>query len=439
MDLSLYPRSGRCIYVSGPPGTGKSALVSEICHGLKSLDSTKTAYINCMSIKTSGDIYRKIATEILDGGVFRDTDIVPILQNTFLKKKEPDTFTYIVTLDELDHLLTLDLEALYALFEWSLHQSSRLIVIGIANALDLTDRFLPRLKARNLKPHLLPFLPYTAPQIASIITTKLRSLVTHNSADQPDFVPFVHPAAIQLCSKKVASQTGDLRKAFDIIRRTIDMVETETKVEYEAKVDTQLLRNSPCKSPLTENPNLASPPTRRLTSSTRSLEDLTPMTAPRATIAHISRASAAALNHGTSQRLQTLNLQQKAALCALISHQKTSRRARSSIFSTPSKRLHIAPTMKALHDTYTSLCKREYALHPLTTTEFADVVSGLETLGLVGEEAGVRGIAKAPTPSKKGRTEDRRILSFVSENEVQVCLESAGGNILRGLLVDEDD
>ena len=439
LDSSRFSRPGRCIYVSGPPGTGKSALVSEICQGLKRTKGVKTAYINCMSIKTSGDIYSKLATEILDGGVFMDTDAVSVLRSTFLPKQKSGTFTYIVTLDEIDHLLTLDLEALYALFEWSLHQSSKLIVIGIANALDLTDRFLPRLKARNLKPQLLPFLPYTAPQIASIITTKLQSLISYNSTEQSDYIPFVQPAAIQLCSKKVASQTGDLRKAFDIIRRTIDLVETEIKAKDEVSVASQLLPTSPSKSPLAENPNLASPASKRLEISAHSLEGLTPLTAPRATIAHVSRASAAALNNGTFQRIGTLNLQQKAALCALISHQKASRRAKSLILLTPSTKLNNVPTVKALHETYTNLCKRENALHPLTAIEFADIISSLEALGLVGEESGGKGFARPRTPSKKGRPEDRRFMSLVDEKEVQVFFDGVGGNILRGLSLDEGD
>ncbi|KAG8427180.1 AAA ATPase [Metarhizium acridum] len=106
--------------------------------------------------------------------------------------------------------MTMGLESLYRVFEWSLQKSSRLALIGIANALDLTDRFLPRLKSKNLKPDLLPFLPYTAAQVKNIITTRLKSLMPE--AGKEGYVPFIHPAAIELCSRKVASQTGDLRR-----------------------------------------------------------------------------------------------------------------------------------------------------------------------------------------------------------------------------------
>ena len=434
IETGIASKAGRCIYVSGPPGTGKSALVSEICRGIQGTEGVRTAYLNCMSAKSSKELYAKLMEELVGVDYEPWEDEIAHLRAVLLPRKKSSNHIYVVTLDEIDHLLTLDLEILYTLFELSLHQLSRLIIIGIANALDLTDRFLPRLKARNLKPQLLPFLPYTAPQIATVITTKLKSLTTTDDTQHSDFVPFLHPAAIQLCSKKVASQTGDLRKAFDIVRRTVDLIEAETEQKHQSNLS---ILTSPSKRPLGENPNLSSPTCPGLSKKT-SIAILTPLTAPRATIAHVSRVSAAALSNGTTQRLQTLNLQQKAALCALLSHQKTSRKAPSSIFSTPSK-VSPSPTVRMLYQTYCSLCRRDNALHPLTSTEFADVVSGLETLGLVGEEKIGRGFGMM-TPSKRGRGvgDEKRVVSFVDVGEVNGCLDGVGGGILRSLLASDE-
>ena len=438
IEEGIRSKKGRCIYVSGPPGTGKSALVSEVCQDISSAERVRTAYINCMSAKCSKDVYGKLLEGLVGNNVETEQDDVARLRALFIPKKKSPNFLYVVTLDEIDYLLALDLEILYTLFEWSLHRSSRLIVLGIANALDLTDRFLPRLKARNLKPRLLPFLPYTAPEIASVITTKFKSLSSTDSGIPAEYVPFLHPAAIQLCSKKVASQTGDLRKAFDIVRRTIDVIEAETKQKYRSDIAFQSMPTTAGRIPLSENPNLCSPQQAALTLEA-SLAKLTALTAPRATIAHVSRVSAAALSNGTSQRLQTLNLQQKAALCTLV-YQKTSRVDTSSIFATPSKS-YAAPTVRTLYETYCTLCKRENALHPLTHTEFVDIVSGLEALGLVGEQRSGRGFgALLGTLCKKGRgiAEDRRIVCFVDANEMKDCLEGVGRGILLGLLGCDD-
>ncbi len=456
--------SGGCMYVSGPPGTGKSALVSEVCGDVMEVEWVKKAYINCMSVKSSKDIFEKLLEGLCDDLEDLEGNEIEVLRKMFFPRKGAGRNVYVVTLDEIDHLLTLDLEILYTLFEWSLQRSSRLILIGIANALDLTDRFLPRLKARNLKPQLLPFLPYTAPQINSVITTRLRSMLSADTPAAPDYVPFIHPAAIQLCSKKVASQTGDLRKAFDIIRRALDLVESETKKNHQDALTEQLLQHSPSKPALVENMNLSSPPTvssNRIPNPTStlasSLASLTASTAPRVTIAHMARISSSTFGHGTSARLQTLNLQQKAALCALCALEKKKRASSSrsqSIFATPSKSAGkgaaaAAPTVRILFDTYCALCKRDDVLHPLTGTEFRDVLGSLETLGLVEGVEGRQGsfVVGAGTPSRRGRGggmgmgmgggmgDERRVASCVSEKELECVLETgAGAGILRALL-----
>ena len=435
IEEGIKSKFGRCMYVSGPPGTGKSALVSEVCQDIQGTEGVKTAYINCMSAKCSNDICGKLIREFGDDNGEADCNGMRYLQDMLLPRRKTSNQVYIVTLDEIDYLLTLDLEVLYTFFQWSLHRSSRLILIGIANALDLTDRFLPRLKARNLKPQLLPFLPYTAPQITSVITTKLSSLSLPDSTMSVEHLPFLHPAAVQLCSKKAAAQSGDLRKAFDIVRRTIELIETETKQKYQSELATKATQSSPSKTPLGENPNLSSPKRTPLTLAA-SLATLTPLTAPRATIAHVSRVSAAALSNGISQRLQKLNLQQKAALCTLVYHQRASRKKADSIVATPSQSSH-SPSIRKLYETYCTLCKREDALHPLSNTEFADILGGLETLGLVGQMNRGRGLGrKEGGMFRKGKHTggEKIFVSFVDEGEIENSLEGESGGILRGLL-----
>ena len=43
-------------------------------------------------------------------------------------------------------------QVLYQLFDWAAAPTSRLVLVGIANALDLTERFLPKLAARGASP-----------------------------------------------------------------------------------------------------------------------------------------------------------------------------------------------------------------------------------------------------------------------------------------------
>lgn len=46
-------------------------------------------------------------------------------------------------MDEVDQLLNKEASILYNLFDWPSLQNSRFVLIGIANALDLVQRFLP--------------------------------------------------------------------------------------------------------------------------------------------------------------------------------------------------------------------------------------------------------------------------------------------------------
>ncbi|KIN04070.1 hypothetical protein OIDMADRAFT_194253 [Oidiodendron maius Zn] len=442
--------SGGCTYVSGPPGTGKSAMVREITDNFETSPALMKCYINCMSIKTSRDLCGKLLEIMFEELDILEGDEVKTLQSIFLPKMKSST-VYIITLDEIDHILTLDLEILYKLFEWSLQKSSCLILVGIANALDLTDRFLPRLKARNLKPQLLPFLPYTASQIITVITGRLKSLVPADSPN-PAYVPFLHPAAIELCSRKVSSQTGDLRKAFDICRRAIDLVEIETKRKHEQMFNEQMLQESPSKRPLEENINLSSPISRgnkmRNTYLAQSLATLTVETAPRASIGHVNKITSATFGNGSSQRLKTLNLQQKAALCALVAMEKRKREAVANVMATPSKSRSAAPTVKALYDVYCILCTRDSILHPLTSTEFRDVIGSLETLSLISAVDGKNGsFVGLHTPSKRGRKpgfgsgagvgDEKRVGSCVGEKEIAQAVEGLGAGILKSILSGE--
>ncbi|KAI9833130.1 MAG: AAA ATPase [Phylliscum demangeonii] len=477
----MAARTGGCLYVSGPPGTGKSALVNEVCRELAERQTAAVAHINCMSLRTTKDLLAKLVDELSGHRATTTTTAAPavddtdhdkdadadeddetaVLQKMFVTRQQAQP-VYLVTLDEIDHLLQLDLEIVYTLFGWSLQKRSRLVLIGIANALDFTDRFLPRLKARQLKPQLLPFLPYAAPQITSVIASRLRSLLPPDTSAAPDFLPILHPAAAQLCARKVAGQTGDLRKAFDICRRAIELVEGETTQKLAARPAHEPLSppTSPSRGgwPLKDNINLSSSSPMRTPMKTgaaakpssrpEALQRLTAETAPRATIAHVARVTSTAFGHGTSQRLQTLNLQQKAVLCALVGVEKQ-KRALASVLATPSKTDRAAPTVRALYQMYSARCRRDGMLHPLTSTEFRDVVASLETLSLVCAVDGTHG-SLAPigsTPRKRGRgaagfgplsADDRRVGSCVGEKELEAAVEGVAGGILRALLHDVD-
>merc|ERR1712232_641029 len=117
--------------------------------------------------------------------------------------------------DEIDRLRTTDNHVLYSLFELSAIPNSPLILLTIANALDMTDRILPRLLNSHCEPTTLHFVPYTTSQIASIIKTRLQDL--------SDIV--IEESVIEFCSGKVSAQTADVRSALEIMRTAVQYVQ----------------------------------------------------------------------------------------------------------------------------------------------------------------------------------------------------------------------
>lgn len=122
-----------------------------------------------------------------------------------------------MVLDEIDQLDCRKQSVLYTIFEWPSKSKNRLVLIGIANALDFTDRTLPRLQSHlKSKPEVMHFAPYTKQQIIEIFTERLKS------SNATDVFP---ESAIQMLAAKVAAVSGDVRRALDISRRAIELAD----------------------------------------------------------------------------------------------------------------------------------------------------------------------------------------------------------------------
>ncbi|XP_017352621.1 cell division control protein 6 homolog isoform X3 [Cebus imitator] len=199
------------LYLSGAPGTGKTACLSRILQDLKKeLKGFKTIMLNCMSLRSAQAVFPAIAQEICQEEVSRPAgkDMMRKLEKHMTAEKGP---MIVLVLDEMDQLDSKGQDVLYTLFEWPWLSNSHLVLIGIANTLDLTDRILPRLQAREkCKPQLLNFPPYTKNQIVTILQDRLNQV----SRDQ-----VLDNAAIQFCARKVSAVSGDVRKALDVCSR----------------------------------------------------------------------------------------------------------------------------------------------------------------------------------------------------------------------------
>lgn len=136
-----------------------------------------------------------------------------VLEDFFLNKRRTSTGSIIVILiDELDALITKKQTLLYNLFNWPAYDNSKLIIIGIANTMDLPERFLGKIRSR-LGEQRLVYRPYNSEQIKIILESRLGEYSSVFSTD-----------ALRYVSEKVASTSGDLRKALQVCRRAIEII-----------------------------------------------------------------------------------------------------------------------------------------------------------------------------------------------------------------------
>ncbi|XP_057246870.1 cell division control protein 6 homolog B, partial [Beta vulgaris subsp. vulgaris] len=177
-------------------------------------------FVNCTSLSKSSDIFTKILQNIkpkkkIGGSV----TALKHIQNLYAQDGELHKKMMLLIIDELDYLITKDREVLHELFMLTTLPFSRCILIGIANAIDLADRFLPRLQSLNCKPSVLTFRAYSKDQIQKILQERLVAL---------PYMVF-QAQSLELCARKVAAASGDMRKALSVCRSAIEMLESEIK------------------------------------------------------------------------------------------------------------------------------------------------------------------------------------------------------------------
>ncbi|XP_063838794.1 polycomb group protein Psc-like [Ostrinia nubilalis] len=220
------------IYISGQPGTGKTASLSYILQLPEIVDGYEQVYINCTMMKSAASIFNRICKDLklkTTGGT--EKSCLTAIEKHLRKKHK----MILLVLDEIDQLDSKRQSVLYTIFEWPAIPDSRIVLIGVANALDLTERTLPRLQARcSLRPRNLHFAPYTKEQIIQIFTTVLANEDRSN---------VFSPVALQMLAAKIAAVSGDMRRALDIGRRVIELAR-RNKFKENQSVDTMMKDSS---------------------------------------------------------------------------------------------------------------------------------------------------------------------------------------------------
>ncbi|RPA89142.1 hypothetical protein L873DRAFT_1839325 [Choiromyces venosus 120613-1] len=192
-ETELTKETGSCIYISGIPGTGKTTTVREVTTQLqylvtlKELDDCIFVEINGMKVTVVHQAY-SLLWEAIKGDRVNPSQALGLVEPEF-STPTPRSVTCVVLMDEPDLLVTRSQGVMYNLVNWPGGRHSKLIVLTVANAMDLPERTL-----------------------SNKISSRLGNMANSN--------------AVQFVSQKAAPVSGGARRVLDIRRRAIEVSDT---------------------------------------------------------------------------------------------------------------------------------------------------------------------------------------------------------------------
>ncbi|KAG5361493.1 Origin recognition complex subunit 1 [Yarrowia sp. C11] len=221
IESAIRSGSGTCIFVSGTPGSGKTATVREVVSQLQlrvednEIPDFLFVELNGMKLTNPHTTY-ELLWEQLSGERLAYNNAIKLLEHRFQQKSNETPL--VVVLDELDQLVTLNQSVMYNFFNWPTLPHSKLIVVAIANTMDLPERTLSNKISSRLGLTRIQFPGYTHEQLKMIIESRLGGIAESSGT-------VVRPDAIEFASRKIASVSGDARRALDLCRRAVEIAE----------------------------------------------------------------------------------------------------------------------------------------------------------------------------------------------------------------------
>ncbi|KAJ6594225.1 P-loop containing nucleoside triphosphate hydrolase protein [Mycena capillaripes] len=382
------------LYISGSPGTGKTALVNSVLRTLD-VNHVKVVTINCMALNSVDVLWERLIEEL--GATaekkrktagrpkkLQGRDMVDALLTVLPTK-------CIIILDELDHIAP-TAQSLTSLFSLSASRPSTLRVVGIANTHTLTASSSAAFVPSSSNVRTLHFAPYTPAQLLQILQSRLAPLYVSDASEDADSAEsarqaatkFLAPPALNLLTKKIAALTGDVRSLFEVLRGAIDLA-----------VASPVSSPSPTPSRVEENP--LNPTTKSAVAPSHVLAALKAYT-PSSTLATRAAGtgpSPVTTNSEIVTKIRSLGLHARLVLLALLLASKRLEAglplSSTSNSSSPVKR-GAAPASAIggldpaqLHAFYIAILSRscDGVFSPVSRSELGDLIGMLEGVGLI--------------------------------------------------------
>lgn len=229
------------IMIIGKTGTGKTAVVKYVGEELRKADmegnNCSYIYINCETVDTPYSILYNISNNIIDDPNKR----IPFtgwslerMFNVLIEYIDEADKVFIIILDEIDQSYRRNGDDIFYFLTTinEMLKKSRVAIIGITNNSKFNEILSPKIRSR-LGEEKIIFPPYTQKELVDILKDRSKE------AFYPDVL---EDAVLPYVAAISARDSGDARKALDLLRISADVAErngdpkiTEAHVDYARK------------------------------------------------------------------------------------------------------------------------------------------------------------------------------------------------------------